>query len=182
MPLNLLKKYCDLLDIAFMQEAQRFSSLLAIFKRDIEDNIGFNFRSKIIRPIKKEDGEHPMQTLFKHLTHGDETLVDDSGREYKSRSVFDMARSQRIHWIRHLIEESKGCDDIQIFSAIERDQRKRKDVTKTYIYDVKQEYIIILEPQRSKNDYYLLTAYYFNKPFGKKKIEKLMKNKLSDIH
>lgn len=179
MPLNLLKKYSDLLDIAFLNSPQRLSSLYGVFKRDIEDNANFNFRSKIIRPIKIE-GQSPMDILFKHLTHEEET-IEEGGNSYKRRSIFDLNRSQRLHWIKHHLEES-NTQSIKIFSAVERDQRKRKDVIKTFIYDELHEYVIVLEPQRSRQDYYLLTAYHFNKPFGKKKIEKLLKNKLPDIH
>ena len=64
----------------------------------------------------------------------------------------------------------------------ERDQRKRKDVIKTYIYDKDQEYIIVLEPQRSRTDYYLLTAYYLNRKEGKKSIGKKLKKRLPDVH
>ena len=121
-----------------------------------------------------------MDILFMHLTHEDEEIVDGQ-MTFKRRSNFEINRAQRLHWLRHHIEERQK-ENVKIFSALERDAKKRKDVVKTYIYDEAQEYVIVLEPQRSNLDYYLLTAYYFNKPFGKKKIEKLFKNKLPDIY
>ncbi len=178
MPFNLIKIYPQLLELAHMNDGQRTASLKAIFKRDIEDNPGLNFRTKVIRPVK---GEEPsMQLLFKHLTCEEIEEQNEDGTTYPKR-VFEIHRSARLHWIRHHIEEKKK-ENIEIFSVEERDQRKRKDVIKTYIYDVEQEYIIVLEPQRSGTDYYLLTAYYLNKKEGKKSIGKKMKRRLPDIH
>lgn len=178
MPLNLIKVYPQLLDLAYMNVEQRATSLKAIFKRDIEDNLGLKFRTKIIRPVK---GEEPsMQILFKHLTCEEIQEQNEDGKTYPKR-VFEIDRSARLHWVRYHIDEKKK-DKVEVFSVEERDQRKRKDVIKTYIYDTEQEYIIVLEPQRSGTDYYLLTAYYLNKPEGKKSIQKKIKKRLPDIH
>lgn len=46
MPTNLLKTYPQLLEIDHLNEYQRTLSLKGIFKRDIEDNPGFVFRTK----------------------------------------------------------------------------------------------------------------------------------------
>ena len=86
-----------------------------------------------------------------------------------------------MHWVRYHIDEKKK-NKVEVFSVEERDQRKRKDVIKTYIYDVEQEYIIVLEPQRSGTDYYLLTAYFLNKPERKKSIQKKLKKRLPDVY
>ena len=32
--------------------------------------------------------------------------------------------------------------------------------TRTYIYDIDERYVIVLEPQRNGSSYYLLTAYH----------------------
>ena len=64
-----------------------------------------------------------------------------------------------------------------VFIEESRDSKKRK-VTKTYIYDQVEEYVIVLEHQRS-NAFYLLTAYHLNKSYGKKEIEKKMQKALS---
>lgn len=178
MPLNLIKVYPQLLELAYMNQSQRTASLKGIFKRDIEDNPGLNFRTKTIRPVK---GEEPsMQILFTHLTCEEIQEQNEDGSTYKKR-VFEIDRSVRLHWIRYHVEENKK-NNVEVFSIEERDQRKRKDVIKTYIYDVDQDYIIVLEPQRSGTDYYLLTAYYLNRPEGKKSIQKKIKKRLPDIH
>ena len=51
---NILKVYPELLDIVGLSERDRQHDLLAIFKRDIEDNFDFAFRSWRIYPIKAQ--------------------------------------------------------------------------------------------------------------------------------
>jgi hypothetical protein len=47
------------------------------------------------------------------------------------------------------------------------------DGIRTYIYDREEFYVIVLEPLKKKNEYYLLTAYYLE---GKDKArDKMMK-------
>lgn len=178
MPTNLLKNYPDLLDIMHLSERERTISLRSIFRRDVEENPGLNFRTKIIRPIK---GEEPaMDLLFKHLTTEEIQEMDENGKEYPKR-IFEKDRSQRLHWVRFHLEESKK-EGVEIFSVEERDQKKRVDIIRTYIFDVDQNYVIVLDPQRSLRDYYLVTAYYLNKDYGAKKIKKLLKKKLPILH
>lgn len=62
-----VKTYPELLDIVSLSEKERHHDLQAIFKRDIEDNLNFAFRSWRIYPIKVQ-GEADMGRLFKHLT------------------------------------------------------------------------------------------------------------------
>ena len=178
MPLNLIKKYPELLDFGGLNEHQRNVSLKGIFTRDIELNQNLNFRTKTIRPIK---GEEPsMALLFKHLTTEEISFTDDNGSIYPKR-IFEHDRSQRLHWILpHLTERIDH--DLHIFSVEERDQKKRQDIIRTYIYNKMQNYIIVLDPQRSQKDYYLVTAYYLNKEYGERKINKLIKKKLSDVY
>jgi len=175
MAFNLLKEYPQLLELAHLEERHRLEDLQRIFNRDIAENEDFNFRNKIIRPTKKE-GEHPLNTLFRHLT----TRVDkdEDGKNLTSRS-FELHRSQRLHWIKFHIEEMKS-ENVEVFSF--EDRIDRKDVIRTYIYDKVEEYVIILEPQRSKADYYLLTAYYLNEPGGKKQIKKKLKKRLEQVY
>jgi hypothetical protein len=78
--------------------------------------------------------------------------------------------------------EEKKKDNVEVFSVEERDQKKRKDIIRTYIYDVEQKYIIVLDPQRTQKDYYLVTAFHLNKDYGEKKIKKLIKNRLPELH
>lgn len=175
MPLNLIKTYPQLLEIVHLNEYQRIQSLQGVFNRDVVNNANFKFQGKQMRPTKQE-GEPPMQTLFRHLTtRGNK---DEKGRKLGTRS-FEMTRSARLHWIKYHIDELKK-DNVEIFSY--EDRIDRKDVIRTYIYDIDQGYVIILEPQRSGTDYYLLTAYHLNEPGGKKQIEKKRKKKLDEIH
>lgn len=175
MPFNLLKKYPELLELGQYDEYERNKSLMAIFKRDIENNNAFLFRQKTVRPTKKE-GEPSMQTLFNHLTTRNDE--DENGKKLKSRS-FEMHRSVRLHWVKYHIEESKK-ENIRIFSYVDRVDRK--DVIRTYIYDMDEKYVIVLEPQRSKADYYLLTAYYLNEKRGDKQMKQKFKNRLNEVH
>lgn len=178
MPLNLIKKYPELLDINSLDEYRRTKSLQNIFKRDIEDNPDLKFQQKNIRPIK---GEEPaMVLLFRHLTTEEIFEEDDLGKKYPKR-VFEKERSVRLHWIKYHLEQQKK-ENVFIFSVEERNQKKRSDIIRTYIYDQEQKYVIVLDPQRSKKDYYLITAYHLNREYGEKKIKKLLKRKLSEVY
>ncbi len=178
MPFNLLKKYPQLLEILHLEEPQRKKSLMSIYKRDIEDNPNFKFRGKQIYPIKS-DGTADMGRQFIHLTCEEIQETDDNGKSFYPKRVFEKDRSQRLHWIKHHIDESSP-ENIKVFSVKERNQKKRCDVIKTYIYDEKEKYIIVLECQK-KNSYYLLTAYYLNKPYAEKSLKKKIKKCLPDI-
>ncbi len=178
MPLNLTKTYAALLELAHLNDKERIQSLQRIFQRDIEENLELNFKGKTIRPVK---GEEPaMALLFKHLTTEEIEEKDENGRPYPKR-VFEWDRSKRLHWIRFHIEDNKK-DNIEIFSVEERDQKKRRDIIRTYIYDVEQKYIIVFDPQRSQQDYYLITAYFLNKEYGEKKIKNLLRKRLPDLY
>ena len=168
MPLNLMKRYPNLLELAGMSEKERTRSLQLIFNRDIADNNQFSFRSKRIYPIKT-DGQIDMDREFLHLTTNEE--LDEDGVLHR---IYDRFRSERLHWIRTHIEERTG-DDIIVFSIEERNPKKRVDETRVYIYNMGQKYIIVLEPQRKGQAYFLLTAYYLNKEYGEKQIKKKMK-------
>jgi hypothetical protein len=166
------------LELGYLNVHQRTESLLSVFRRDIEENPGLNFRTKTIRPIK---GEEPaMEILYRHMTTEEIEVEDENGNKYPKR-IFELDRSQRLHWVRYHLEESKK-GNVEIFSVEERDQKKRKDIIRTYIYDTEQKYIIVLDPQRTQKDYYLITAFYLNKVHGEKKIKKLMKRRLTVLH
>lgn len=167
MPLNLLKKYNQLLGLAAMNEYQRESSLKSIFDRDITNNPNFLFRGKQLNPTPA-DGQNSIDGLFMHLT----TVITD---KHTKRRDSDMARSVRLHWIRHHIEENKK-DNIFVFSVAE------PDGTRTYIYDKDEHYVIVLEPMRKKDEYYLLTAYYLEgKDKAREKMMKKYKRRLSKV-
>jgi hypothetical protein len=179
MPFNLLKKYPELLEILHLSEHQRNISLRGIFDRDIQNNPNFKFQSKQIRPIFV-DGEALMGNLFNHLTREEVEEVDSNGRKFKRR-LFEPDRSMRLHWIKYHIELNKKTN-VEVFSVVERDILRRKNSIITYIYDLEQKYVIVLEPQRSKIDYYLKSAYYLNQDYGQKSMQKKLKKKLPQVY
>ena len=167
---NLMKKYPELLELSG-SEQDNWASLSRVFKRDIQDNPDFVFRGDRIYPLKCE-GLMDLERLFKHLTHRAEHFTDDAGRDYEKR-IYDARRSERLHWIRHHVEE-KSPDCLEVFTVTERDTAKRRDVTKTYLYDAGEHYVIVLEHQR-KGGYYLLTAFYLSEKYAEKQLEKKRK-------
>src|SRR3989339_1889123 len=110
MPLNLLKKYNQLLELTSFGERDRTASLLGIFNRDIATNNYFKFENKEIKPTPL-DGEIKMSTLFSHLTT---EIVDKETRKRE----FDIHRSSRLHWVKYHIDKSKK-DNMLIFSVDE---------------------------------------------------------------
>lgn len=170
MPTNLLKRYPDLLDLGHLGERDRDKSLRGVYDRDFQGQVPAKYRERPVRPIKQVDPETDIDTLFRHLITCDD--VHGPGR------VFDMPRSQRLHWIRyHLDERSAG--DVIVFSLEERSTsgRKRKH---TYLLDKKQRYVIILEPFRKHPDYYLITAYPLEAR-NYKKMKQRYKRRLPEI-
>ncbi len=167
MPLNLLKKYNQLLELAAYSEQQRKTSLIGIFNRDIAENTKFHFRSKKLNPTPA-DGVTKMETLFIHLTT---VIVDKSIR----RREYELGRSVRLHWVKYHLEEQK-VDEMLCFTV------KEPEGLRTYIYDKMEKYVIVLEPLRNKNEYYLLTAYHLNgKDEKRDKILKKYKRKLDEV-
>lgn len=174
---NTLKKYNDLLELNHYSEGERTASLKDIFDRDIKNNTSFKFRKKTIRPIKI-DGEPALETLFQHLTCSSTHIKIEDGKSYKSRKDFDIKRSERLHWIWHHIQEK---ENIKVFSV--KDRVKGRNVVRTYLFDEAEKYVIVLEPYRKTNDYYLLTAYYLEKrKGGPKTIRKKYKRRLDKVY
>lgn len=167
MSLNLLKKYNQLLDISGMNEYQRIFSLKAIFNRDFIDNGNVFFREKLITPTPN-DGIVTMETLFNHLI---KRMVDKETRKRE----FELERSQRLHWVKFHLEESKKVNML-IFSV------KEPDGFRTYIYDIDEKYVIVLEPLRDGNSYYLLSAHYVQgKDAQRDKFKKKYKRRLDEL-
>lgn len=179
MAINYIKTYKSLLEINHFNEWDRKISLKAIFDRDIANNDSFKFKEKIIRPLKKED-IFDVESLFKHLTYRTEDIKDKRGIKIKTRDIFDFERSKRLHWILPHIKENIN-EEIRTFSCNVR--LRGKYVTRTYLHNVTENYVIILEPQRSGLDYYLITAYYLEKKYGgPNTINKLYENKLNEVY
>lgn len=168
MPLNLLKQYNTHLELGSMNAIQRDNSLKGVFNRDIVNNRSFVFRTKQIHPTPNNDGSVAMDTLFNHLTR---KVVDE---KTKARE-FDNHRSIRLHWIKHHVDERKS-NNMLVFSV------KEPKGNRTYIYDKDEKYVIVLEPLRVNDEYYLLTAFpVMGKDAARKKYEKKYKRRLPDI-
>lgn len=167
MPFNKIKIYNQLLDIVGMGDKQRTDSLKGIFKRDFEERPCV-FCGKNIHPTPKEDGEIPMETLFRHLTT---EMVDKVTRT----RVFEIDRSMRLHWVRYHLEQRKN-DNMLLFSV------KEPEGVRTYYYDADEKYVIVLEPLRCGDAYYLLSAYYIKgRDAQRNKMEKKYKRKLDEL-
>jgi len=168
MPLNQLKTYNHLLDLAGFNEHQRRQSLMGIFDRDFTNNPNLQFRNIQITPTP-QDGAIEMATLFTHLT----TVIID--RASRARE-FDIHRSLRLHWVRFHIDCGKQ-EDILHFSV------KEPQGVRTYIYDIPEKYVVVLEPKPTQNVYFLLTAYHLQgKDSQRNKILKKYKRRLNEIH
>lgn len=167
MPFNQLKRYNDLLDITGMSPHNRNTSLRGVFDRDITNNASFKFRTKQITPTPL-DGQITMDALFRHLTT---VMVDKKTRARE----YDVYRSQRLHWVKYHIEEKKK-ENMLVYSV------KEPDGNRTYVYDKDEKYVIVLEPLRNKDEYYLLSAYYVRgKDAKRNKFEKKYKRRLAEL-
>lgn len=175
MPLNLLKKYPELLLLSGSMAAMR-ASLHKIYLRDIEENNDFKFRGVQIHPLKSEDGQQEMDRTFVHITTREFPQYDEKGKQLPlPKREFDMPRAVRLHWINHHVHECTP-ENLEVFTVVERDQKKRADVKHTYIYDKVEKFVIVFD-RREEKDFYLLTAYYLNEPYAEKMMKKKMKKK-----
>lgn len=167
MPLNQIKKYNSLLDISGLSIRERERSLKAIFKRDVADNTNFKFRTKQIQPTPKE-GQLKLDILYAHLT----TVVTD--KKTRKRE-YDIHRSKRLHWLKHHLEE-KQKEGMLVFST------KDRDGIRTYIYDTTEYYVIVLEPLRKVDAYYLLSAYHLRGRDKEKIVKKYKRRRLPMLY
>lgn len=168
MPLNLIKIYNALLDLISMGEHERIKSLKGIFKRDFEESSPV-FNEKAVYPTPQNNGEIPMDTLFRHLT----TVITDKNTRTRE---FEMERSQRLHWVRYHLDQKKK-DNMLLFSVQEYEG------IRTYYYDKAEDYVIVLEPRRDGQSYYLLTAYHISgKDAKRNKMDKKYKRRLPELY
>nr|WP_321379441.1 hypothetical protein [uncultured Bacteroides sp.] len=167
MPLNLLRRYNQLLDIISLGVSERNKTLKGVFKRDFEDKLTV-FCGKNVFPTPKDDGEIPMETLFRHLTT---EMIDKKTRE----RAFELNRSQRLHWVKYHLDLNKK-ENMLLFSV------KEPEGNRTYYYDKDEKYVIVLEPLRDGVSYYLLSAYHVRgKDAQRNKIEKKYRRKLEAV-
>jgi hypothetical protein len=168
---NLTKIYSALLDFLGLSDIQRTQSLKRIFVRDIEENEYLIFKTKRVHPIKGEEPQ--MQNTFTHLTTHSIDVREENGNTYKKR-VYENERSVRLHWVCPHIQEGIS-DALEVFSVDDGDK------IRTYIYNRVQRYVVILEPRKNGQTYFLITAYILESR-NVLKIENKMKRKLPNIH
>lgn len=158
MPSNLLKVYNQLLELIYPSQAQNIQSLQRVFNRDFVELLQLKLRGTVILPTTAE-GENSMDRLFRHLTT---RIVDEATKKRE----FESERSIRVHWIRFHIEE-KAPAKILLF--------KVEDENRVYVLDKTERYIIIFEPLRKIDAYFLLTAYHLKNSNYRKLIKKYEK-------
>ena len=167
MPFNQTKIYNELLDLIALNDRQRIRSLRLIFERDFMSSTPM-FKKKYIYPTPQNNGEIPMDTLFRHLTT---EMTDKSTRKRE----FELDRSRRLHWVRYHLDNKKK-DNMLLFSV------REPEGIRTYFYDIDEKYVIVLEPLRDGRSYYLLTAYYVKgKDAQRDKMMKKYKRRLNDV-
>jgi hypothetical protein len=165
MAFNLLKTYNTLLELDSLSETARIKSLEGIFKRDFIDS-NMLFRGNIVAPTPKE-GKETMAVLFDHLTKRD--------YEKNRHRDYDRDRSIRLHWIKHHISENSP-NKIDIFSVND------PSGIRTYIFDKTESYVVILEPRKNKDSYYLITAYHISEKGDHEKMKRKSKRRLTDVY
>jgi len=164
MPTNLIIRYNQLLELAYLTPAQRTVSLGGVFRRDFEEKAAeLAFRSQRVYPIPGE--EDNLKRLFRHLT----TVVVDHAtgkREYEAE------RSERLHWVRvHILEQiTTPC---LVFYAEDPEGER------LYIFNEAERYVVVLQPLRKVDAFYLLTAYRLE-PRNMKKIKNKYRRRLPD--
>lgn len=167
MPYNLLKQYNELLDLLSLSPIERNRSLRGVFDRDFVRTSQPRFQGKPIYPCP-EDGAVSMDTLFNHLIT---VMVDKTTR----RREFEMKRSMRLHWAKFHLDQRKN-DDMLIFSV------REPEGFRTYIYDQIEKYVVVLEPLRKGDAYYLLSAHYVEgKDEERDKFSRKWKRKLPEV-
>lgn len=170
MPLNKLRIYNELLDIASLNPHQRDITLRGIFNRDFVD-IGTDyvkFKNKNIYPTPN-DGAIPIETLFCHLT---KEMTDKVTRT----RCFDYHRSIRLHWVKYHLNENKK-NNMYFFSVQE------PEGIRTYYYDKDENYVLVLEPLKKVDGYYLLSAHLIRgKDALRDKIMKKYQRKLDVVY
>ncbi|OYU82470.1 MAG: hypothetical protein CFE24_15475 [Flavobacterium sp. BFFFF2] len=143
MPTNYLKKYNQLLELLYSNPFDNVKSIKAVFDRDFNGNYTIKFYSKNIEPTPS-DSEDKIERLFNHLTR----VVTD---EKTKKREFESERAIRIHWIKHHLEKHLSLPNVLTF--------KVEDENRVYLLDKSERYIIVLEPLRNGDAFYLLSAY-----------------------
>lgn len=155
MPTNLLIPYNQLLEMLRPSQAQNEASIREVFNRDFVNGAQIVFRTLPILPRPAQDMA-PIDQLFWHLT----TVEVDPATK---KRAFESDRSVRIHWIRHHLVNN--VNNTVYFTVT--------DENRVYILDKTERYVVVLDPSRVANAYYLLTAYKLGDSNYKKIMKKL---------
>lgn len=168
MPFNLFKKYNQLLEFIGYNDRQRKNSLHGVFNRDFIDAGQIKFNNKAITPTPI-DGVISMETLFTHLT----TVITD---KVTRKREYDNHRAVRLHWVKFHLDANKK-ENMLLFSV------KEPGGFRTYLYDKDEKYVIVLEPLRNKEEYYLLSAYHLTGKDEKRNkiLAKYKKRRLNEV-
>lgn len=168
MPFNQLKKYNQLLELNSYTEKQRIVCLRQIYDRDIVPEKRIIFRKKPLNPTPHEN----KIDLDRHFYHLTTKTVDEKTKQRE----YDKDRCERLHWVKFHIEEKKK-EDVLVFSV------KEPQGIRTYIYDSIEKFVVVLEPLRKVEEYYLLTAYLVQgRDKERDKFMKKYKRKLDTIY
>lgn len=157
MPTNQLVIYNRLLELLHGTPARNIASIRAVFNRDFVEGPVITFYKLPILPRPTEDSS-PIEQLFWHLT-----TVEVDNRVKKR--AFDTNRALRIHWIKHhLITRVHNTLYFKV-----------KDENRVYILDQDEKYLVVLDPSRAKNAFYLLTAFHLGDSGFRKVLKKYEK-------
>lgn len=168
MPFNQLKKYNQLLELNSYTEKQRIVCLRQIYDRDIVPEKKIIFRGKSLNPTPHEN----KIDLDRHFFHLTTKTIDEKTKQRD----YDKDRCERLHWVKFHIEERR-TENVLVFSV------KESTGIRTYIYDIVEKYVIVLEPLRKVHEYYLLTAYLVQgKDKARDKFLKKYKRKLEVVY
>lgn len=143
MATNLIRTYNQLLELLYGNEHANVQSIKAVFYRDFNTQQAIKFNNKDIQPTPS-NGEDKIERLFNHLTR---VIVDEKTRKRE----FESERAIRIHWIKHHLQNHSSLNHVIAFQIPEE--------KRVYLLDKTEKYVIVLEPLRNIDAYYLLTAY-----------------------
>lgn len=143
MPTNYIKTYNQLLELLYAKHSDNIKSIRAVFERDFNGQNAIKFYAKNIEPTPS-DSEDKIDRLFNHLTR---VVVDEKTKQRE----FESERAIRIHWIKHHLEKHIAFENVLTF--------KIEDEKRVYLLDKTERYVIVLEPLRNGEAYYLLSAY-----------------------
>lgn len=153
--------------INFSEYAQYEKECYAVFRKMFfEDGVTYN--GLPIR-VKTSPKYLEYETAFVHLTCKTESAnpTDVNDREP------DFRRMERLHWIKAIIEKYpclEECVDCEGILLYEEYHKGNENKIRTKMFFPKEQYIIILE--KRKTYYQLITAFYIERGFEDKNINK----------